>query len=62
MAACFRHPRRITITMPHHVASSLQMRSDDEGRSLSNLAAYLLECSLRQSADPADPGMAHRHR
>jgi hypothetical protein len=62
VAACFRHPRRITITMPHHVASSLQRRSDEEGRSLSNLAAYLLECSLRQSAYPEDPGMAHRHR
>jgi hypothetical protein len=42
----FRRPRRITITVPHHAYSALQQRSDLEGRSLSNLAAYLLETSL----------------
>ena len=44
----FRRPRRITITVPHHAFSALQQRSDLEGRSLSNLAAYLLETSLDQ--------------
>lgn len=44
----FRKPRRITITVPHHAFSALQQRSDLEGRSLSNLAAYLLEASLAQ--------------
>lgn len=34
--------------MPHHAFSALQQRSDLEGRSLSNLAAYLLETSLDQ--------------
>jgi hypothetical protein len=44
----FRRPRRISITVPHHAFSALQQRSDLEGRSLSNLAAYLLEFSLNQ--------------
>jgi hypothetical protein len=34
--------------VPHHAFSALQQRSDLEGRSLSNLAAYLLETSLDQ--------------
>ena len=54
MAARFRHPRRISITLPHHVACSLQQRSDDEGRSLSNLAAYLLEWSLNTAGPEAN--------
>jgi hypothetical protein len=45
-ALIFRRPRRISITVPHHAFSALQQRSDLEGRSLSNLAAYLLELSL----------------
>lgn len=48
VAAAFRTPRRITITLPHHAFCALQQRCDDEGRSLSNLAAYLLESSLNQ--------------
>jgi hypothetical protein len=44
----FRSPRRISITVPHHAFSALQQRSDVEGRSLSNLAAYLLEIALNQ--------------
>lgn len=50
----FRCPRRITITLPYQVASSLQERCDDEGRSLSNLAAYLIESSLK-TAEPEPP-------
>jgi len=46
----FRSPRRISITVPHHAFSALQQRSDVEGRSLSNLAAYLLEISLNPMA------------
>lgn len=43
--------------MPHHAFSALQQRSDLEGRSLSNLAAYLLETSLDQDglAQASDP-------
>lgn len=44
---CFqRHPLRITITIPWSLHQRLMTRSDDEGRSVSNLAAYLLEVSL----------------
>lgn len=48
MAPAFRSPRRISITIPHHAYCALQERSDDEGRSLSNLASYLLESALGQ--------------
>ncbi|MFZ9463427.1 MAG: ribbon-helix-helix domain-containing protein [Vulcanococcus sp.] len=42
----FRSPKRITITMPYGAYEKLQQRSDTEGRSLSNLAAYLLESAV----------------
>jgi hypothetical protein len=42
----FRKPRRITITVPHHIYLTLHERSTSEGRSFSNLAAYLLECAV----------------
>jgi len=45
-APLFRKPRRISITVPHQTFCLMQERSDLEGRSLSNLAAYLLEFSL----------------
>jgi hypothetical protein len=42
----FRKPVRVTITLPHNIYTHLKDRSDNEGRSLSNLAAFLLEKSL----------------
>jgi len=57
MASAFRSPRRITITLPHNAFCALQERSDVEGRSLSNLAAYLIESSLdRPGRPPLLPG------
>ena len=44
-----RHPHRITITIPQSTREQLLERSDVEGRSLSNLAAFLLERSLAQT-------------
>lgn len=41
-----RASKRITITIPFSTFQALERRSTEEGRSLSNLAAYLLECSL----------------
>jgi len=38
-----RAPQRITITIPLHVYEQIAKRSTQEGRSMSNLAAYLLE-------------------
>ena len=43
----FRKPVRITITVPYSTHLALEDRSDEEGRSLSNLAAYILENALR---------------
>jgi hypothetical protein len=39
-------PVRVTITIPHNAYQCLVERSNQQGRSLSNLAAYLLESSL----------------
>jgi hypothetical protein len=46
----FRKPVRITITLSHSTFDQLQRRSDQEGRSLSNLSAYLLESAIAQAA------------
>jgi hypothetical protein len=45
-APAFRSPHRVSITLSHSTYHQLLERSDHEGRSLSNLAAYLLETSL----------------
>ena len=42
----FRAPRRISITVPYETYQQLTQRSDHEGRSLSNLAAFLLEQAM----------------
>ena len=38
-----RSPKRLTITLPYSTFERIVSRSNQEGRSLSNLAAYLLE-------------------
>ena len=43
-----RAPKRISITLAMQPYEQLQKRSDWEGRSLSNLAAYLLEQALSE--------------
>jgi hypothetical protein len=43
-----RAPKRISITLALQPYERLQTRSDWEGRSLSNLAAYLLEQALTE--------------
>ena len=50
-----RAPRRISITLPLLPYERLLKRSDWEGRSLSNLAAYLLEQALNQLEEPPGP-------
>jgi macrodomain Ter protein organizer (MatP/YcbG family) len=44
------HPRRISITLSFHVSEALLTRSLEEGRSLSNLCAYLIEEALIEQA------------
>jgi len=42
-----RKPSRVTVTIPWSLRQTLDERSDEEGRSLSNLIAYLLERALQ---------------
>ena len=44
-----RQPRRISITLSFHVHDELLKRSEEEGRSMSNLCAFLLEDALRHN-------------
>ena len=41
-----RKPQRVTATMPWTLHNKLQTRADEEGRSLSNLIAHLLETAI----------------
>lgn len=41
-----RSPVRISATIPWHLAQQLESRSTNEGRSVSNLVAFLLEQAL----------------
>jgi hypothetical protein len=41
-----RRPQRVTVTIHWRLREHLQSRADEEGRSLSNLMAYLLEQAL----------------
>jgi hypothetical protein len=43
-----RSPKRLTITVPYSTFEKIVSRSNQEGRSLSNLAAYLLERGVEQ--------------
>ena len=51
LIALQRKPVRISITISHALHEALLHISDEQGRSLSNLAAYLLE-----TANTARPG------
>jgi hypothetical protein len=48
MSMLRRKPQRISITISQSTYDRLISRSDQEGRSVSNLAAYLLENGLVQ--------------
>ena len=45
-----RSSQRITITLPTKIFEALTQRSQQEGRSLSNLAAFLLESCLTKES------------
>ncbi len=53
-----RQPRRISITLSYQVFQTLLNRSEEEGRSMSNLCAFLLEEVLHQQAPAAAPAEA----
>ena len=44
----FKSPKRVSITIPYAVYDYLMAMSDEQGRSLSNYAAHLLEISMLQ--------------
>jgi hypothetical protein len=46
-AYSLRSPKRITITVPHSTFEKMVGRSNEQGRSLSNLAAFILEQGLK---------------
>jgi macrodomain Ter protein organizer (MatP/YcbG family) len=50
-----RQPRRISITLSYHVHEALLSRSEEEGRSVSNLCAFLLEDALRDQRSSLMP-------
>ena len=52
----FRSSQRLTITVAQATLEALVDRSSCEGRSLSNLAAYLLESSLEAGHGPGSRG------
>ena len=59
-----RQPRRISITLSYHVHEALLTRSEEEGRSVSNLCAFLLEDALRdqqRNLIPQAGGNSHVH-
>ena len=49
MTLSARHPMRITFTVSHALYDYLGQRSQEEGRSLSNLAAFLLENTVEEA-------------
>ncbi len=53
-----RQPRRISITLSYQVFQTLLNRSEEEGRSMSNLCAFLLEQVLHQQAPAVAPAEA----
>jgi hypothetical protein len=50
-----RQPRRVSITLSYHVHEALLSRSEEEGRSVSNLCAFLLEEALMREARSPEP-------
>lgn len=48
-----RRPRRVSVTLNFRVYQALLERSDDEGRSISNLCAFLLEEAVFAYAVPS---------
>lgn len=43
-----KSPKRITITIPYSTFQAIVERSNEEGRSLSNLAAFILEQGIQK--------------
>jgi hypothetical protein len=59
-ALLFRKPKRITVTVPDQIYRTLLERSTREGRSISNLAAYLLERAVASEKRRKRPSQSKR--
>ena len=55
-----RKPQRISITIPYGLYEALVQASDYQGRSLSNLASFLLEEQLFSKGTISSPGGMQR--
>lgn len=55
LSAMQRKPRRITITLNQATYEHLLARCDREGRSLSNLCAFMLEAAALTKIEPVSP-------
>jgi hypothetical protein len=60
MTLSTRHPMRITITVSHALYDYLGQRSQQEGRSMSNLAAFILESTVEEA--PLTRGQVPSHQ
>jgi hypothetical protein len=47
----FKTPKRISVTIPNATYEMLLKASEKQGRSISNLAAFLLESSLKNDLE-----------
>jgi hypothetical protein len=47
-----RRSERLTVTLPFAVVRAIEVRAADEGRSVSNMAAFLLEQSFDDKSRP----------
>ncbi len=50
----FRKPQRISITVPFQMYRALIERSSREGRSISNLASFLLEKAIEERSEAVE--------
>ena len=53
-----RAPRRISVSVSHALFCQLQALADQEGRSTSNLCAYLLERAMQNTKEAAQRSAA----
>ena len=56
----FRKPRRVSITLPEPIYRQLLERSNEQGRSISNLAAFLLERAIASQQQEQQPSLGTR--
>jgi CopG-like RHH_1 or ribbon-helix-helix domain, RHH_5 len=51
--------KRINVTLPDSVVEDLEYWADAQGRSLANLAAFILESSVKKAKENGEPQFEH---